>query len=244
MLLGSFYCRLYIADQLTKLRSEHGEDPDLTTILLDQLDKAEELKRRTTSGPNALPPFRRQDFQDFCLGVFKRAVDEDSDGSETTLQRFYCAGLFFDVYTQFGSLPPDLEEKRKYSRWRALAIKKALANGEQPPAPPASSSGRRDDATPFTCSPKSSSVSVTATPSSGSGFQSINKGDDKRHDWEADPPEDTRGSLGEMMCKLELKDVKGVDKALKHAQMAVSALNFDDVQTGKEQLTAALNCLC
>lgn len=41
------------------------------------------------------------------------------------LIRYYISSLFFDVITQFyqGILPPDLEEKRKYAKYRAVQIK-------------------------------------------------------------------------------------------------------------------------
>ena len=68
--------------------------------------------------------------EEFSLGVFANA---DKADRESPIQppepglagRFYIASLFFDVVSQFfdGVLPPDLEEKRRYAKYRTLQIR-------------------------------------------------------------------------------------------------------------------------
>lgn len=50
-------------------------------------------------------------------------------------QTFFIAATFFDVLEQFGPLDSDLVEKRKYSKWRAAEILKALKEGRAPSVP-------------------------------------------------------------------------------------------------------------
>eukprot|EP00922_Rhytidocystis_sp_ex-Travisia-forbesii_P056263 GHVS01083301.1.p1 GENE.GHVS01083301.1~~GHVS01083301.1.p1 ORF type:complete len:258 (+),score=56.81 GHVS01083301.1:288-1061(+) len=136
--MASFYCRLFVAEQLSLLRTQPS-DAGVDKLLMDQLDKAEQLKALTNSNSDnpSVSPFTKQEFENFCLGVFKRANDDDQTGqiSQSTLQRYFCAGIFLDVLGQFGPLSPEMEQKRKYSRWRATCIKRSLDKGETPPSP-------------------------------------------------------------------------------------------------------------
>eukprot|EP00922_Rhytidocystis_sp_ex-Travisia-forbesii_P039055 GHVS01058154.1.p1 GENE.GHVS01058154.1~~GHVS01058154.1.p1 ORF type:complete len:343 (-),score=50.34 GHVS01058154.1:254-1282(-) len=135
--MASFYCRLFVGEQLSLLRGQPGPpDPGVDKLLMEQIDKAEQLKSLSNSDPS-VAPFTKQEFENFCLGVFKRAYDDDQSGiiCQSTLQRYFCAGLFLDVLGQFGPLSPEMEQKRKYSRWRATCIKRSLDLGETPSRP-------------------------------------------------------------------------------------------------------------
>ncbi|KAJ8939017.1 hypothetical protein NQ314_011270 [Rhamnusium bicolor] len=54
-----------------------------------------------------------------------------------TVKTFYTAGMLMDVLEQFGSIPDDIREKRKYAKWKAAYIHNCLKSGELPlPGPP------------------------------------------------------------------------------------------------------------
>lgn len=54
-----------------------------------------------------------------------------------TVKTFYTAGMLMDVLDQFGALPDDIREKRKYAKWKAAYIHNCLKAGEIPlPGPP------------------------------------------------------------------------------------------------------------
>jgi hypothetical protein len=69
--------------------------------------------------------------EEFCLSVFANTdkADRDSDTQPPDISfasRFYISALFFDVLSQFhsdGQLPPDLEQKRKYAKYRTMQIR-------------------------------------------------------------------------------------------------------------------------
>ena len=69
--------------------------------------------------------------EEFCLSVFSNADKSDRESPVqppdiALASRFYIAALFFDVLTQFhsgGQLPPDLEQKRKYAKYRTIQIR-------------------------------------------------------------------------------------------------------------------------
>ena len=69
--------------------------------------------------------------EEFALGIFANCDKADRESPEqppdaSLAGRFYISALFFDVLTQFYSdraLPPDLEEKRRYAKYRTIQIK-------------------------------------------------------------------------------------------------------------------------
>lgn len=53
------------------------------------------------------------------------------------VKSFYTAGMLMDVLMVFGELSEDIENKRKYAKWKAAYIHNCLKSGETPvPGPP------------------------------------------------------------------------------------------------------------
>lgn len=48
------------------------------------------------------------------------------------VKAFYTSGILFDILDQFGTLSEDIEEKRKYAKWRAAYIHNCLKKGVMP----------------------------------------------------------------------------------------------------------------
>ncbi len=94
--------------------------------------------------------------EEFCVSVFTNAdkADRESPSQPPDIglaSRFYIASLFFDVLTQFhtgGQLPPDLEQKRKYAKYRTLQIRnrQPLDVVEEPVVPVASIPSKSSEA--------------------------------------------------------------------------------------------------
>ena len=128
--LVSFYCRVYVAEQLVELRKEETID-GLDMILLQVMDAAERVKATI---PGGVPEDGPKQMEDFALFVFTGADDEDRTGTitEKTARRFYAAALFLDILEQFGELAPDVQEKLTYSKYKAGYIMKCLKAGETP----------------------------------------------------------------------------------------------------------------
>ncbi|KAG0206293.1 hypothetical protein BGX28_002239 [Mortierella sp. GBA30] len=78
--------------------------------------------------------------ENFALKIFKRADDEDrtGQGSQKTAKNFVAAANFLEVLKVFGDIDSEVEEKIKYSKWRAAEIVKAIRDGRQPAPPPGS----------------------------------------------------------------------------------------------------------
>jgi vacuolar protein sorting-associated protein VTA1 len=119
--LASFYCRLYVAEQLMKTRV--AGDADTDAALIHVLDEAEKLKPSlgpdlTVQGPIA--------FQQFCRELFDAALEGESAGIEPTAaaMKYYFASLFLDVLTQFGELTQELEEMRTFARNKVVQLRR------------------------------------------------------------------------------------------------------------------------
>jgi hypothetical protein len=133
------------------MRSGANYDTALDSVMLPLLDKCETAKTALFNQLEVcLYDFAPPIFQDgpiqmeeFCLSVFASSDKADRSSPiqppEIALAgRFYIASLFFDVLTQFhsgGQLPPDLEQKRKYAKYRTLQIRnrQPLDPVEEPP---------------------------------------------------------------------------------------------------------------
>lgn len=126
----SYYCRVYALDILGTARANGGQSPELDTRLIAELGKAEGQKKTLDLSQGG------EVTEGFALQVFEAADAKDRAGTtdEASKKQFYVAGLFLDVCAQFykGELPPDLAEKAKYGKFRALQIADCIKRGVDP----------------------------------------------------------------------------------------------------------------
>ncbi|KAF4320470.1 hypothetical protein BBO99_00002621 [Phytophthora kernoviae] len=133
--LIAYFCRQYAMELGIKLR-ENDASNDTTDYLLSLMDRLEDEK-------NKLPDFTQEEgkeiCEDFAMEIFSKADDEDRAGmaSKSTARTFYAAGTFFDILNQFGDISDDIVEKRRYCKYKAATILKAIKEGQTPtPGPP------------------------------------------------------------------------------------------------------------
>jgi len=70
-----------------------------------------------------------QDFvKNFAYKVFKTADDQDRAGTATrrTAKEFLEASVFFEIYSQFEPLPKEMENLKRYAKWKAVTIGNAI----------------------------------------------------------------------------------------------------------------------
>jgi hypothetical protein len=175
--------------------------------------------------------------EEFALGIFANAdkADRESPVQPPDISlagRFYISSLFFDVLTQFhenGQLPPDLDEKRKYAKYRTLQIRnrKPLDSLEQPPAVVAvdvdSSSSRETKAPIVTVSPPKNPA-VSSVPTT---FKYA---------------DDSHGTTVETRYTITSPSVDATS-AKKKLQQAVSAIEFGDLKTATTLASDAIRIL-
>lgn len=116
--------------------SPGGLTPAAQACLLEELDRAEASKATLDLAQG------RETMEAFALQVFDgaEAADRSGQSDANTASHFYMASLFVDACAQFygGELPPDLFEKSKYAKYRAMHIRDCLKRGAIPDAPLAS----------------------------------------------------------------------------------------------------------
>lgn len=76
----------------------------------------------------------QQHFEKFITMLFVSCDNDDRKvgSTKSTAQKFLVLSYFIDAMGVFEELPPDWVEKRKYCKWKAADILKALKKGEQP----------------------------------------------------------------------------------------------------------------
>ncbi|CAH0491199.1 unnamed protein product [Peronospora farinosa] len=152
--LIAYFCRQYAMELGIKLR-ENDTSNEATDYLLSLMDRLEGEKEK-------LPEFTQEEgkeiCEDFAMEIFSKADDEDRTGiaTKSTARTFYAAGTFFDILHQFGDISEDVQEKRRYCKYKAATILKAIKNGKVPtPGSPEEMDIRNtdnasDDAAPIT----------------------------------------------------------------------------------------------
>jgi len=123
----AYYCRLYSVTKGSKIA---GSDPEAGKFLINQMDILEKVKPTLTGD-------RKEDQQtckNYAITVFNKADEEDRAGiaDKTTAKIYYAAGSFFDILEYFGAVDGEIEEKRKYAKWKATEILNAIKEGRKP----------------------------------------------------------------------------------------------------------------
>lgn len=168
--LIAYFCRQYAMELGIKLR-ENDSSNEATDYLLSLMDRLENEK-------NKLPDFTQEEgkeiCEDFAMEIFSKADDEDRAGvaNKSTARTFYAAGTFFDILNQFGGISEDVVEKRRYCKYKAATILKAIKEGKTPtPGPPegldmSTVEDGTDDATPAPTppAPQPSAPAVVTPP--------------------------------------------------------------------------------
>ena len=123
--------------------------------------------------------------EEFALGIFANCDKTDRESPSqppdvTLAGKFYVSSLFFDVLTQFYPdkvLPPDMEEKRRYAKYRTLQIRNRKPIDKQPES---SSTNIMDSPVriPSSSSPVAVAKKATA-PTSNTGFKYAESGSDE-----------------------------------------------------------------
>ncbi|RMX69355.1 hypothetical protein DD238_001336 [Peronospora effusa] len=136
--LIAYFCRQYAMELGIKLR-ENDTSNEATDYLLSLMDRLEGEKEK-------LPEFTQEEgkeiCEDFAMEIFSKADDEDRTGiaTKSTARTFYAAGTFFDILHQFGDISEDVskwsgtvvQEKRRYCKYKAATILKAIKDGKVP----------------------------------------------------------------------------------------------------------------
>uniref|UniRef100_A0A7S1QRN0 Vta1/callose synthase N-terminal domain-containing protein n=1 Tax=Alexandrium catenella TaxID=2925 RepID=A0A7S1QRN0_ALECA len=231
------YCRVYAVDLLARARQGGDASAELQAVLLQELGKAEGAKKSLDLSDG------REAMESFTLGVFERVNAADSAGSADagTASQYYVAGLFLEACAQFygGELPPDLAEKARFAKYRAVHIRDCLRRGVAPDAPGAASAPAPQEslagpaAATGAPAPAAAGLPAATGPVAAAGATASSAG---------------AASLagGSTVAAASVALPRSADPwldAKKQAEYAASALDFSDVGTARTCLLEVLRLL-
>lgn len=127
----SYYCRYYAVSKGSKLCSAPPTSAE-TQFLLGQMDILEKLKKQISVTNDKA----KEICLNFAEAVFNKADDVDRMGAadKSIAKMFYAAGTFYEILEQFGEMNDELQNKKRYAKWKATDILNAIRSGTKPTA--------------------------------------------------------------------------------------------------------------
>eukprot|EP01039_Chlorochromonas_danica_P004810 gene4810-5274_t len=125
----AYYCRLYAVHKAMKLAKPAPGSEEMTFVT-EQMMLLEKLKPSLNLSADEGPRICRE----YADKVFTKADDVDRCGNadKGIAKLFYAAGTFYDILEQFGDLDQEVQERKKYAKWKATDILNSINNGLKP----------------------------------------------------------------------------------------------------------------
>ncbi|KAG0325685.1 hypothetical protein BGZ99_000275 [Dissophora globulifera] len=160
----SYYANYYAAKLAIPKAGADNSNKLFVVELLDTLEKQRKEIGNNEAISSDLVGYAH--IENFALKIFTKADDEDRNGqgSQKTAKNFVAAANFLELLKVFGDIDSEVEEKIKYSKWRAAEIVKAIRDGRQPAPPPGANL------------PAASDVSLTSADVAMAGLDSLDIG--------------------------------------------------------------------
>ncbi|KAI0639666.1 Vta1 like-domain-containing protein [Trametes polyzona] len=173
----AYWCAYYAAQQGIALKAKGASTRQ---FLIELLGLLEQMK--TELGANDAvhdEPASAAYVENFALRIFAGADNEDRKGNATrnTAKKFLAAANFLELLRVFeadkaGIDISGIEEKIKYSKWKAADIAKAFREGRKPTPGPPGFASEESLALPDASLPDPNAVTPTTPPSAGSSLPS------------------------------------------------------------------------
>ena len=125
----SYYTLRYALQQALDVHKQNPNNKEVKQYMMSMMGIMEE--KRKSLGEVAEP---KAHFERFITMLFVSCDNDDRKigSTKATAQKFLVLSYFIEAMGVFEELPPDWVEKRKYCKWKAADILKALKRGEQP----------------------------------------------------------------------------------------------------------------
>ncbi|TPX34335.1 hypothetical protein SmJEL517_g02940 [Synchytrium microbalum] len=152
----SYYCKYYAVKLAIEKGTKSKEGKSFALALMDTLEQEKKQLSNSEALSNDVVGFAH--VENFALKIFLNADNEDRAGKASkqvstyfttnisrfptphkfrkTAKTFLAASLFLELLRTFGELDGEIEEKIKYSKYKAADIMKALREGRVPEAGP------------------------------------------------------------------------------------------------------------
>ncbi|GAB0095053.1 VTA1 [Sergentomyia squamirostris] len=261
----AYWSRLYALQCGLKLSSQKPEETKLFIELMDWLEKTKKEHADNESITNEVAA--QAYLENYALKLFLYADKQDREGNfgKNVVKAFYTSGMIYDILQTFGELTEEVQQNRKYAKWKAAYIHNCLKNGETPVAGPMASGEEEDEKEEEDAVGGSSAQDPPQSPVMGftqpppvpinpeTGAIDITSPEQL-----PDPPKEPEKPPGGFQAYIpatgEMEAYQPpqgditltpdqVTKAQKYCKWAGSALNYDDISTAIENLQKALRLL-
>jgi Vta1 like len=125
----SYYILRYALQTGLEYHKQNSSNEKVKQYLLSMMGLMETKKKELGEVPEP-----QSHYEKFITLLFVSADNDDRKvgATKATAQKFLILSYFIEAMNVFEELPPDWEEKRKYCKWKAADILKALKRGEKP----------------------------------------------------------------------------------------------------------------
>ncbi|KAK9888776.1 hypothetical protein WA026_001001 [Henosepilachna vigintioctopunctata] len=109
--------------------------PEVSKLLIALMDWMEETKKQNLDNDGITNETTAHALiEEYALQMFVHGDTQDRAGNfnKNTIKAFYTAGILMDILEQFGTLSEDIQDKRKYAKWKAAYIHNCLKVGDIP----------------------------------------------------------------------------------------------------------------
>ncbi|KFD71136.1 LOW QUALITY PROTEIN: hypothetical protein M514_07083 [Trichuris suis] len=217
-------CATFLGEKLKYLEEFKAQNRQIREIT-DELEaqcKLEEYSKKLFSfadNNDRAEVFNKSLSTPFCFCAFERNV----------IKAFHSAAHLMDILTIFGELSEGIAEMRKYARWKAAYLFNCMKEGRVPiPGPMADSEekgdlqGKSTDLTNNAARPSKNQTEQALSPQRNESLNSSH------------PTNDYEKSLAR---------TEQYSNAQKFCKYAISALEYEDVNTAIDNITKALELL-
>ncbi|ORY81897.1 Vta1 like-domain-containing protein [Protomyces lactucae-debilis] len=253
----AYWSRYYIVQKAVAQKVRSAAVDGYLSSLLDGLESMRKKHKGLTEIEDDAAG--KSKVTSFALKVFDNANREEkaARATQSTAAKFLAAAGFLELCSCFGAVEKELADKRKYAKVQAMRIQSAFAAGKDPnqkrrdalPVEAAAPTTMRDlsatnpyfpsveddkEIAPASTSPESYGASILR-PSSPPPTKQLNV--------PANIPVVNMPPAPALIEPVQEVSQDDIDAAIKHTKWAVSALNFEDIETGIAELKKALASL-
>lgn len=254
----AYWTRFHALDEGFKLDKS---SPDAKAYLSSMLNLLESFKQENKANEKVSQNLVAQaNFENFVLNIFNKAdsIDRSGNANMNTVKMFFMASVLFEVLSSFGSVPEEINEKTKYSKFKAAYIQKCLKSGEVPiPGPlndqqTGSEQVKESDNNNIKGPQPSSNDNGTnymkqfnqATTSTKPPYQQTTSNTETKPNDIKPIIQEPSKKLSDLVAlngnKLEMEDMI---KAQKYIKYATASLTFDDIRNTVDNLEKAIRLL-
>ncbi|CAK9290566.1 unnamed protein product [Gordionus sp. m RMFG-2023] len=142
----AYYCRLHALQEGMKINKSSKECLLYLTNLMEILEKIKKENKGNDTFTSEIVGQAYVEAYALKLFVYADTEDRNSNFNKNVIKAFFSASILFDVLSLFGPITDEIEQQRKYAKWKAAYINDCIKKEIQPkPGPQSASEPISDD---------------------------------------------------------------------------------------------------